>query len=247
MIPSLSVKNGQYQEHYMEESMKPERHFIEMDVTDANTAVLFGNNLLIRIVFSYLFLCRQQLRFLLNSMSLFYELTCIDYVGDPCYKQTVNVPARIDFHVHWVGLISQTHANFWTETSYVCENGANVENTTEVGDGWIVAYSVHDAVELEGFNTVLETPEGQETQFHNDGTITEGERIEHPELCAGPLLGYCQGSPSYSMFPSTGCATGFVNHGGICEKSWTFQGNCADPPGYEPEHVVAQTDIIHHL
>jgi len=40
---------------------------------------------------------------------------------------------------------------------------------------------------------------------------------------------------NYSSFPSTGCAIGFANHGGICERSWTFQGNCADPAGYEPE------------
>lgn len=47
-----------------------------------------------------------------------------------------------------------------------------VLNYDEVGEGWRVAYSVHEAWELNGFNLILETVEGHEAFFHNDGSVT---------------------------------------------------------------------------
>lgn len=50
-----------------------------------------------------------------------------------------------------------------------------------------------------------------------------------------PIPGGCYTEPDYETYPSTGCMTGLVNHGGICERSYSFQSNCADPAGYEQE------------
>lgn len=186
------------------------------------------------MVFSVVFIASVSLT-LAQQWEWVEWISCNGVVMDPCYTQETNSPARIDFHVHWTNGITQTDANFWSETDEACENGTNVENYDEVGEGWLVAYGVHEAWELNGFNLILETVEGHEAFFHNDGSITPPILIRHPNYCAGPPSGYCGGMANYSSFPSTGCATGFANHGGTCERSWTFQGNCADPAGYEPE------------
>jgi hypothetical protein len=68
----------------------------------------------------------------------------------------------------------------------------------------------------------------------------------------GPLAG-CNGPTDYPGHPSTGCASGLVDHGGICEKGYSFQSSCADPSGYDqwsctcpdgynPSPIVVDTD-----
>lgn len=47
--------------------------------------------------------------------------------------------------------------------------------------------------------------------------------------------GGCNAASDYGTYASTGCSTGFVDYGGTCEKSYSFQSSCADPAGYEPE------------
>ena len=49
------------------------------------------------------------------------------------------------------------------------------------------------------------------------------------------VAGGCNGDADYTLYPSTGCASGFVNVEGVCTRSNTFQSRCADPTGYEPE------------
>ncbi len=41
------------------------------------------------------------------------------------------------------------------------------------------------------------------------------------------IAGYCQGAPDYGQFPGSGCATGFVNNGTVCDRSLSFQTRCA--------------------
>jgi hypothetical protein len=48
-----------------------------------------------------------------------------------------------------------------------------------------------------------------------------------------PEEGFCNGTANYTLFPSTGCSTGFTNFSGTCERSTTFQSRCADPSGYD--------------
>jgi hypothetical protein len=51
-----------------------------------------------------------------------------------------------------------------------------------------------------------------------------------PSPTPAPQIGYCQGAP----YPDGTCAAGFVNTGGVCDRSYTFQSRCADPSGYDP-------------
>jgi len=44
--------------------------------------------------------------------------------------------------------------------------------------------------------------------------------------CPGPVGG-CNGPQDWVQFPSTGCASGFVSNGGICQRSQEYQNGCA--------------------
>jgi hypothetical protein len=48
-----------------------------------------------------------------------------------------------------------------------------------------------------------------------------------------PTAGTCGGSPDWSTYTSTGCASGFVVLGGVCNRSAFFQSHCMDPTGYD--------------
>jgi hypothetical protein len=47
--------------------------------------------------------------------------------------------------------------------------------------------------------------------------------------------GACGGLSDYSLFPTTGCDTGFVDTGGFCNWDFTAQQTCAPPTGYDIE------------
>jgi hypothetical protein len=47
--------------------------------------------------------------------------------------------------------------------------------------------------------------------------------------------GCCGGIADYTNYPSTGCQSGFVYDGSVCNRSPTFQNRCADPTGYDSD------------
>ena len=56
----------------------------------------------------------------------------------------------------------------------------------------------------------------ESTCFCNDGN----------EPQPTPTPGMCNGAVNFALYPSTGCATGFVNGGGTCTRSSSFQSQC---------------------
>ncbi|HJZ82631.1 MAG TPA: hypothetical protein VKD91_19860 [Pyrinomonadaceae bacterium] len=50
-----------------------------------------------------------------------------------------------------------------------------------------------------------------------------------------PTPGCCGAIADFITYPSTGCQSGFVYNGSICDRSQTFQNQCAEPTGYDPE------------
>lgn len=51
---------------------------------------------------------------------------------------------------------------------------------------------------------------------------------------AGTTPGQCGGEADYSTYSNTGCATGFISNGGVCDRSVAFQSRCAGS-GYDSE------------
>ena len=52
---------------------------------------------------------------------------------------------------------------------------------------------------------------------------------------SAPPTGGCNGAPNWGTYPTTGCASGFVNNGSTCTRSSGFQNQCNRFGGYEPE------------
>jgi len=91
------------------------------------------------------------------------------------------------------------------------QSGCQCTCTAAPNNGWAVSYSLPD-----------------------DSSISE------QKACLGcptptPTPGTCNGTADWSTYPTTGCASGFVNTGGTCTRSSSFQTQCGRFGGYEPE------------
>ena len=67
-----------------------------------------------------------------------------------------------------------------------------------------------------------------------NGSCPPGTSPNGAGLCC-PNPGTCNGPADWSSYPSTGCASGFVNSGGTCTRSSGFRTQCNRFGGYEPE------------
>lgn len=79
---------------------------------------------------------------------------------------------------------------------------------------------------------------GTAPNYTSTGTSwTDCNDVSHGSTrdCGGcKTAGLCGGQPDYNTYPTTGCASGFVVVGGVCNKSTQFQGWC-DGSGYDEE------------
>src|SRR5438132_3330653 len=76
------------------------------------------------------------------------------------------------------------------------------------------------------------TSTGSYDSGHNcNQSIGHSHRQGHT---CGSTTGYCSGDTDYSTYSSTGCASGFVDLGGYCGRSYAFQSRCAGS-GYDPD------------
>ncbi len=78
------------------------------------------------------------------------------------------------------------------------------------------------------------------TIFDSQGPTTCDFEALKPIYCPPtptptPTPGTCNGVTDFTTYPTTGCSTGFVNNGGICDRSDAFKGRCNDPTGYDPD------------
>lgn len=55
--------------------------------------------------------------------------------------------------------------------------------------------------------------------------------------------GLCNGAPDYGTYPSTGCASGFTNIGGVCTRSYAFQSRCGGG-GYDPDTCTCPDGVV---
>lgn len=65
-----------------------------------------------------------------------------------------------------------------------------------------------------------------------ENDFTQTKYVNHN--CSG-TAGGCGGSADYVQYPTTGCASGFLNMGGSCDRSIAFQSNCGQFGGYDPD------------
>jgi hypothetical protein len=81
---------------------------------------------------------------------------------------------------------------------------------------------------------VVSTPDAQGRPFLNCETRLDNF-WEKPLNCPPPPVeaGACNGPADYTLYPSTGCQSGFINSGGTCTRSAQFQNRCAEPSGYD--------------
>ena len=70
---------------------------------------------------------------------------------------------------------------------------------------------------------------------YNGGCMNNGYNTETVTHSCRIFGGGCNAQADYTQYPTTGCATGFVNSGGYCTRSDAFINQCNRFGGYESE------------
>lgn len=73
--------------------------------------------------------------------------------------------------------------------------------------------------------------------------ITLVQSVATDYACPPPPPGGCNGRADYTLYPSTGCQSGFTDSGGTCTRSAQFQSRCAEPTGYDAESCTCPDGI----
>jgi hypothetical protein len=74
------------------------------------------------------------------------------------------------------------------------------------------------------------------TEICGDGIDNDCQGGDAPCPTPTPTPGGCNGAANFTLYPSTGCQTGFVNSGGTCTRSSAFISRCFQNGGdYEQE------------
>jgi hypothetical protein len=80
------------------------------------------------------------------------------------------------------------------------------------------------------------------------GTVTGGAGTYVPlRLPPTPAPGGCNGMASYSQYPGSGCAPGFINSGGMCTRSAGFISACNRFSGYDSNSCGCEGSCIPEL
>jgi hypothetical protein len=143
----------------------------------------------------------------------------------PCYATEVGSRANINFHVEYYGFFD-TFIDYYYWTEATCPNGVTVSNTSEVGDAFYAAYGISTAHEMRNFNTIWQTDPLVPVLFWSTGIITPGIEHSYYELCYPGGVGIVTGGCNQPANPDGSCSTGFVNSGGTCTRSSSFQNQC---------------------